>query len=251
MRTLGLAALAAFAMTAAPQARAEDDAAIKIVSAGIKAHGGEEALKKNKAGDYKMKGSMTILGMDLEYTGTVLYQLPDQFKMSIDTSLMGQKLAIVQVGNGDKFKTTLNGQAQKLDDKTKDELRQGAASQEISMLYPLLDKEKYAIKAGKDAKIGDVECSTVLVEGKKTKAMKLHFDKKTGLLHATGRKAIAPGAGDEVEEETVMTDYKEVDGVKIPMKLAVTHDGKTFMTTTFTEAKLSAKLDPKLFGTDD
>jgi hypothetical protein len=251
MRMLELAALAALVAIAVPQARAEDEAALKIVNAGIKAHGGEEALKKNKAGDYKMKGSMTVLGTDLEYTGTLTYQLPDQFKMTIDTSLMGQKLAIVQIGNGDKFKTTLNGQAQKLDDKTKDELRQGASSQEISMLYPLLDKEKYTIKSGKDAKIAGVECSTVLVEGKKTKPMKLYFDKKTGLLHATNRKAIAPGAGDEVEEETVMSEYKEVEGIKIPMKLVVTHDGKTFMTTTFTDAKLSAKLDPKLFGIDD
>ena len=250
MRKLGLATLVALVALAVPQARADDEA-IKVVKAGIKAHGGEEALKKNMAGDYKMKGSMNVLGADLEYTGTLTYQLPEQFKMTIDTSLMGQKLSIVQVGNGDKFKTTLNGAAQKLDDKTTDELRQGAATQEISMLYPLLNKEKYTIKAGKDAKIADIDCGSVVVEGKKTKTMTLYFDKKTGLLHATTRKGIMPGSGDEVDEETVMTDYKEVDGIKIPMKLLVKHDGKTFMSTTFTEAKLSAKLDPKLFGVDD
>ena len=119
------------------------------------------------------------------------------------------------------------------------------------MLYPLLDKEKYTIKAGKDAKIADVECGAVVVEGKKTKTMTLYFDKKTGLLHATTRKSLSPGAGEEVDEETVMTEYKEVDGIKIPMKLLVKHDGKTFMTTTFTDAKLSAKLDPKVFAVDD
>ena len=251
MRTLKLAALAALVALAAPQVRADDDDAVKIVKAGIKAHGGEEALKKNKAGDFKMKGSMSVLGADLEFTGGMTYQLPDQFKMSIDTSLMGQKLAIVQIANGEKFKTTMNGAAQKLDDKTKDEIRQGVSSQEISMLYPLLDKEKYTIKAGKDAKVGDVECSTVMVEGKKTKKIKLSFDKKTGLLYATSRTGLAPGSGEEVEEETIMTEYKEVDGVKIPMKMLVKHDGKTFMTATFTEAKLSEKLDPKLFGVDD
>ena len=248
MFKLAIAALAAFVAIGSATA---DETAIKIVTAGIKAHGGEEALKKNNAGDMKMKGSMSVLGADLEYTGTVAYQLPDQFKMTIDTSLMGQKLAIVQVGNGDKFKTTLNGAAQPLDDKTKEELRQGAATQEISMLYPLLDKEKYTIKAGKDAKIADVECTAVVVEGKKTKTMTLYFDKKSGLLHATTRKSLAPGSGDEVEEESVMTDYKEIEGVKIPMKMLVKHDGKTFMSTTFTEAKLSAKLDPKVFAVDE
>ena len=246
-RTLALVGVAVWA--SAP-ARADDDA-VKVVTAGIKAHGGEEALKKNKAGEMKMKGTLTILGNDLEYTGTLAYMLPDKFKMTIDTELMGQKLAVVQIGNGDKFKTTLNGKEQPLDDKTKDELRQGAASQEISMLYPLLDKERYTIKAGKDAKVGGVECATVVVDGKRTKTITLHFDKKTGLLHATVRKALAPGSGDEVDEETVMTDYKEVEGIKIPMKMAVKHDGKAFMTTEFTEPKLSAKLDAKVFAVDD
>ncbi len=235
---------------AVPVVRADDDA-VKTVTAGIKAHGGEEALKKNKAGEYQMKGSLNVLGAELEYIGSLAYQLPDQFKMTLETSLMGQKLLISQVGNGDKFKTTLNGEAQKLDDKTKDEIRQGAASQDISMLYPLLDKEKYTIKAGKDAKIADVDCSAVVVDGKKTKTLTLYFDKKTGRLHATNRKALAPGSGEEVEEETVMAEYKEVDGVQIPMKLTVKHDGKAFMTTKFTEAKLSAKLDPKVFAVDE
>ena len=246
MRTFAtLAALVAFGTASA------DDDAIKTITAGIKAHGGEAALKKNKAGEYQMKGSLNHLGAEIEYTGSLTYQLHDQFKMTLETSLMGQKLSIAQVGNGDKFKTTLNGEAQKLDDKTKDEIRQGAASQEISMLYPLLDKEKYTIKAGKDAKIADVDCGAVVVEGKKTKTMTLYFDKKTGKLHATNRKALAPGSGEEVEEETVMADYKEIDGVQVPMTLTVKHDGKTFMTTKFTEAKLSAKLDPKVFAIDE
>ncbi len=249
MRSFHIALVTLIAI-AVPQVRA-DDKAIDIVKAGIKAHGGEEALKKNQAGEFKMKGSMSVLGADLEYTGMMAYQLPDQFKATIDTSLMGQALSIVQIGNGDKFKTTLNGQAQPLDDKTKGELRQAAASQEISMLYPLLNKEKYTIKAGADAKVAEVDCNTVLVEGKSTKAIKLHFDKKTGLLHATVRQGIAPGAGDEVEELTVMSDFKAIDGVQIPMKLLVKHDGKLFMSTTLSEGKTSVKLDPKTFSVDD
>lgn len=234
----------------APNLRA-DEAAEKLVTAGIKAHGGEDNLKKSKAGEYKMKGAMSVLGAELEYTGSVAYQLPGQFKMVIESSLMGNKLSIVQIGDGDKYKTTINGQAQKLDDKTKDEIRQGSATQEIAMLFPLLDKEKYTIKAGKDAKYGDVECATVIVSGKATKTMTLAFDKTTGLLHATKRKALAPGSSEEVDEETLMSDYKEVNGVKIPLKLAVKHDGKAFMSTTFTEAKLSDKLDPKTFDTKE
>jgi hypothetical protein len=229
-----------------------DDAAIAIINTGIKAHGGEKALMKNKAGEYKMKGTMPFLDGDLPYTYTIAYQLPDKFKMTFDSLLVEQKLSMTGIGDGDKFKIVLNGKVQKNEDNTNDELRQGAASQEISMLYPLLDKEKYTIKSGEDAKIAGVECSTVLVEGKKTKPMKLYFEKKTGLLHATVRPRSAPPGGiHEVDEETVMSDYKEVEGVKVPMKLVMKHGNKPYMSSTVTEVKLSAKLDPKVFSLED
>ena len=55
--------------------------------------------------------NMTVLGMDLTFTGDLAYELPDKFKMRIDTEVGGQKLAIVQIVNGAKVMNTLNGMA--------------------------------------------------------------------------------------------------------------------------------------------
>lgn len=231
-------------------ARADDDAG-KLVAAGIKAHGGEAALKKGTTAEYKMKGTMLFLGEDAAFTGTVAYQLPGLFRMTVVTTLMGTEVTIVEVGNGDKVQTTLNGIVLKLDDKAKAELRQRAAAQDVAQLYPLLDKEKYTLRAGKDARVAGVECGTVLVEGKRTKPMTLYFDKKTGLLHATVCKALEPGTNKEVEKETVMTEYTEVAGCKLPLKHTVKHDGKVFSTATFSDARLAGVLDPKVFAVEE
>jgi hypothetical protein len=244
---LGLA-VAALAVAASPA----DDAANKVVEASIKAHGGADALKKFKAGSSKMKGEMVVFGMDLEFTGDLAYELPDKYKMTILTDVAGQKLTVVQVVNGTKVKNTLNGMALNLGAAEKSELAQAAAMQEIAQLTPLLGSEKYTIKAEKDEDVGGMPASVVLVTAKDFKATKLYFDKKSNLLVKTSRKGLAPGMGEpqEVMEETILSDYKPVEGIQTPMKMAVTHDGKKFMNVTVSDVKVAEKSDVK-FATDD
>ena len=93
----------------------------------------------------------------------------------------------------------------------------------------------------------------VLVTAKDLNDTKLSFDKKTGLLTKVERKGLAPSMGEptEVTEETVMSDFKKVDGVMQPTKMVVTHDGKKFMTMTVTDTKLMEKADAKAFALDD
>ena len=48
-----------------------------------------------------------------------------------------------------------------------------------------------------------------------------------------------------------MSDWKTIDGVKMPAKSVVNHDGKKFMTMEMTEMKLMDKADAKKFAIDD
>lgn len=245
-----LLGLAVAALTVAPT-RADDAAA--VVKKAIAAHGGAEALNKYTAGSYKIKGDMTVQGTDLDFTGDILYQLPAKFRMTIDANLGGQKLTVVQVTNGKKHKTTLNGMEQKMSAAEKAELDQAAMMQEVSQLTPLVEGKKYTIKSEKDADVKGKPASVVLVTAKDFKDTRLYFDKKTGLLVKTERKGLAPGAEkpQEVTEESYMSDFKKVDGVMLPMKITVNHDGKKFMSMTVTDAKMMEKADPKAFAVDD
>jgi outer membrane lipoprotein-sorting protein len=241
-----LLGLAALALVVVP-ARAQDaDTAEAVVKKGIEAHGGADVLKKLRAGESKMKGDMTVTGMDIEFTGTLVYQLPDKFRMEIDAEVMGLKLAIVQVVNGNQIKSTLNGMATPVEDAERKELQQAAMLQEITQLTPLLEKDRYKIKLEKPTDAANV----VLVTAEGLNDTRLHFDKKSGLLVKTERKGLSPGEG-EVNEETVMSDFKEVDGMKVATKVVVNHDGKKFMTMTVTDIKLMEKADEKKFAVDD
>jgi len=196
---LGLT-VAAF-VAASASAQTEPTAVVKKA---IEAHGGADALKKNPAGTYKLKGDMSVFGTDLGFTGDITYELPDKYRMTLDAELAGQKIAVVTVANGKKVKNTVNGQAAKIGDAERAEIAQAAKMQEVSLLTPLLDP-KYTLKAEPDAKVGDDEVAVLLVTAEGFKPTKLSFSKKTGYLVKTERKGLAPGMGEskEVVEETI------------------------------------------------
>jgi len=217
----------------------------------IEAHGGEAALKKAKAGELTMGGDMNVLGATLKYKAEVAYMLPDKYSMIIDTELMGMKLVIGQVVNGDKVKTSHNGASQKIGDAEKAELKAALTTQEMTFIYPLLDAKRFTVKTEKDAKVGEDPVWVIAVTPKDGKEVKLYFDIKTNLLVKMTRKGMPPGGGGEVDEASVFSDYKKVDGIQTPMTLKVTHDGEKFISGKVTEAKYSEKIDEKKFNTAD
>ena len=54
-----------------------------------------------------MKGDMSVMGMEFEFTGTMAYSLPDRYKIEIDAEIMGMKLHVIQIVRGDSVKNTL------------------------------------------------------------------------------------------------------------------------------------------------
>lgn len=223
-----------------------------VVTAAIVATGGEELLNKFKGTSMTMKGEMSMMGLDLEFEGKVIAMQPDKYKMTIDTSLMGQKLSIEQVMNGKKMKASLNGMAIPLDDDTKDQLQDSITEMEITQLTPLLDAKKYTLKSGDEAEVDGKKADVVIVnsENGKVKDMKLFFDKTSHLLVKTQKKD-KDESDKEIDEESFYLDYKKVQGVLTPHKGSVKHDGKDFMKFTLSDVKLLEKVDDKEFAIDD
>jgi hypothetical protein len=238
---------------------AADDKAEATVKKGIEAHGGADALNKYKAGRFKMKGDMSLLGMDLEFTGDLAYSLPDRYRMEMTTEIMGMKMVIRQVVKGETIKSTVNVGGMDVPtgggDAEKEELKLAAAMQDAEQLTPLLDAKKFTIKAADDEDVDGKKAAVVVVTPKAIdKEVKLYFDKKSGLLVKTAHKGIGPGDGGapvEVLEEMYHSDYKKVKGVQVPTKLVVNHDGKKFMTVNMSDYELLEKLDDKEFAVDD
>jgi hypothetical protein len=250
MRTIALIVLSC--ILSGGVAWSQDEAATKTIKKAITAHGGEEALKKAKSAQTKMTGQMQLLGMDLDFSGEVVYDIPGKFRLSMDVKILNQKQSIVQIVNGDKLKQTTNGMSVKLGEQEKGEMLQAALMQEVTLLTPLLT-DKFTIKADKSVEADGMNYDVVIVTGKNFKETKLFFDSKTGLMAKTERKAftLSETGPKEVTEVGLMSDYKKFDGIQLPTKMQVLHNGKKFMTMTMTDVKMLEKVDAKQFATDE
>jgi len=234
----GLLAMIFVAGSSAARDKPED-----VVKKAITAHGGEAALKKFPAGTSKITGA--VVEPKLPFTGSMAFSVPGKVRVEMVFEVAGQKAATVQVINGDKVSQTENGKASKLTVAAEDELRESATIQEMALLFPLLEK-KYALTAGKDETIDEKECATIVVKAKGLKETTLAFDKKTGYLAAMKRKGLNP-TQQVVDELTTFSDFKTIEGLVVPMKSKVAHDGKAFLEITVTEYKPLAKVDDALF----
>src|SRR5438045_960456 len=80
--------------------RAGDDAAAKIIEKAIKAHFPKGVDTKNQGSRTKTKGTLHIMGLDLDFTQTVSVQAPDKFKEVMDLDVMGKNVPVITVFNG-------------------------------------------------------------------------------------------------------------------------------------------------------
>lgn len=244
---------------AAAGAAAADDKAEAVVKKAIEAHGGADALNKYKAAKFKMAGDLAIMGMNIEFTGSLAYNLPDRYRMEIAMEVMGQKVDIQQIVKGDSVKSTITAGGMTIPspggEAEKEELRTAAVMQEAEQLTPLLDGKKFEIKAAADADVNGKKAAVVVVQPKAIKKeIKFFFDKESGLLVKTAHRGKGPGEdgqGKDVDEESFASDYKKVKGVQVPAKLIVNHDGKKFMEVKLSDYELLEKIDDKEFTTDD
>lgn len=221
----------------------DDNEARAIVDKAIKAMGGEAKLAKLKAMTWKEKGTYYGMGDGLPYMGEYAVQWPGQFRMDIQG-------AFTIVLNNDKGWTDSMGTVKEM---SKEELAVQMHNQRagwISSLVPLKDKA-FILKSLGDAKIGKQAASVVAVTRPNSgyPDVKLYFSKDTGLLLKNEFRTKAPEQEmKEVTQSTYFSDFREVDGLKMPFKLEVKRDDKKFVEAEITDLKTPGKLDAKVFG---
>jgi hypothetical protein len=228
-----------------PRATAQDDAK-EIVKKAIEAHGGAEKLDKLKASKTAAKGTISIMGMDLDFTVDTASQLPDRRKTIIKLEVMGMAVTIEQVSKGENIKMTMNGMELPIPENQKADIKTEVAMMKIQRLTPLLSDKSFELKSIGESDVNGKKADGITVTGKDVKEIKLYFDKGSHLLTKVEFMGSDPtGGGGEVKREIVVSDYKDIQGIKVPMKSVMTTDGKKFMESTVTEQKLLEKLDDK------
>ena len=242
-----LALSAVLALVWGPPARAADEPK-DILAKAIKAHGGEEALTKYKAGQSKNKGKINIPGAgEVEFTQEVSFMIPDKFKESMELKVGNQTINTLTLVNGDKMTIEVNGKAIETPDQAKAALKDAGHIIDIARLVPLKDK-KYELSIIGEDKVEGKKVVGVRVSAKDQKDVSAYFDKETGLLAKLEYRGTDPTTGKEITEERIITEYaKGKSGVPHPKKIIVKHDGKQFLEAEVTEIKHFEKLDDSEF----
>jgi hypothetical protein len=100
-----------------------------------------------------------------------------------------------------------------------------------------------------EVKVGDRPAIGIRVEHKGYRDVNLFFDKdKAFLLKMETRGKDVMQGGQEFTSTTLYQDYKKVEGMMIPHKAIIQHDGKPYVEGEVTEVRLSEKHDDSLFA---
>jgi hypothetical protein len=219
------------------------DEAKALLDKAIAAHGGEKNLSAMQAGFIKAKGRLNLRD-GLQFTQQTYYQLPDRLKEIQE--FVGQKSVFTSVVNGDNAWITVNGQAQTLDKNIISELKEATYLLQVNRLIPLKEKNFQLSLLRQDSVNGHL-ADGIKVTSEGHKDVHLYFDKESHLLVKLQRQALDVNSGKEVKEERFFSDFRPINGIQEPQKVAISRNGQKFVEAEVIEAKILERLDPGIF----
>ncbi len=228
-----------------PFARAQEARA--IIDKAVKAYGGAEKFAKLKAMQVKAKGTLEVMGMTLPFTKETSVQYPGKFKEVMQMEVDGQQIIVNSVFNGTKGWINAAGMEVPVEEKILEEFKEAAHKMEALRLTNLNDK-KFELSPLGESKVNDRPVVGVKIASKGHRDINVYFDKDTGLIVKSENRALDVQAGQEVSEETFITEYQEVEGLKVGKKVVVHRDGKKLMDAEVTLIKFLDKFDDSEFA---
>jgi outer membrane lipoprotein-sorting protein len=240
---IALGAPALFAQEAAAQGCCADDKDAKpelpcgeaIMDKAIEAMGGVEAIKKIKS--TVMKGTMDP-GMGMSLKLTVYAAAPNLTKTEMEIPGMGKMLQGYD-GKVAWSYSAMNGPAI-MGEKMAEETKEDASfvnRYDWRIQYPTVETKGIESVEGE-------ECYKVIATSKSGKASTHYYSVKTGLLTRMDAQSETPMG--VLTVQTVLKDYKEVDGVKFPFKTTQSAMGQV-MTMIYTEIKNNVDIPSSTF----
>jgi hypothetical protein len=226
--------------------RADDQAdAKKIIDKAIKAVGDEAKIRQMKGSTWKAKGTFHGMGNAIPYTGDYAVVFPDKFRMNMDFDANGQKFQFSLVYNSGKGWIRLMDNTIEMDADRLASQKETMYAGTVAKLIGLNDKA-YTLTPLGETKVDKTPAVGVRVSRKDHKDVNLYFDKEKGFLIKSEFR-IKDDQGQEVNQETFYSDYKETDGLKAPSKLTIKRDGTLYVEGESFDFKYSESLDDKLF----
>lgn len=237
-KSLSLILSAAFilALVAAP---AYSQTTKDVLAKYIEAQGGAKALAAVK--DTTVSGNMDLVGYGMTGTLTMYQKEPNMIRM--DLEVMGMLITQAFDGTIAWMVNPQTGATEQMPENATKEFKRQALGNGA-----LLEPEKFGIKyefTGKE-KIDDKEYLVLTQTTEDGHVTTIWIDPATYLAYKMKGKTIGE-AGEEVMQESIVGDYKKVDGIIMAHSMTTYRDGQEFMRMTFTKVAFNSGLEDSLF----
>jgi hypothetical protein len=229
-----------------PVLKTEDDAKT-IVSKAVKAHGGEKAFSRWSCGylKYKTKGGVVPAQLR-EVTLEDTFQLPGHFKRVTRADVSGNELRMIFVINKGKGWTKKgDAPAEPIDNKFTERTEHPFG--DFCNLARLTEPGVRLTKLSPE-KVNGNDVLGIHAQSNWLGEVDFYFASQTGLL-LKSRKWL-PGADQHKPNlmESFLDDYKDVQGIQVPMRIKGSQDGKTILEVTLFEARFADKFEEATFA---
>jgi outer membrane lipoprotein-sorting protein len=219
----------------------------EVLEKSLTAIGGRAALMKLKS--RSMAGSIALSTPAGEVQGTIeiLNAAPNKIRtlINVDLSSLGAgQLTIDQRFNGtagyvmDSLQGNRDMSGGQLD-----------TMRNSSFPHPFLNYKELGTTArvGGNEKVGDRQAVVIIFEPTTGPVVRTYIDAETYLPLRSVLKVDVPQLGQEVEQSTDFSDYRVVDGVKLPFVLKSSSQVQNY-TITLTKVEHNASIDQSLFS---
>jgi len=246
MKTMArLVLVAVWAALSVGQAYAQT--ADEVIEKHLAAMGGRSALTKLQS--RVTTGTVTIATQGVELSGSleIYLKAPNKSRSVIKldlTTLGGGVMIIDQRCDGQTAYAINSMQGDR-------EITGNPLENMLNATFPtpLLRYKEAGIKAelvGKD-KVGSRDAYVLLVTPKAGSASRQFYDAESYLLLRVVMRINTPELGGEIEQTSDMSDYRDVDGVKVPFQVSVVNPIQT-VTMKLTTVENNKPLDDAMFA---
>jgi len=211
----------------------------ELIDKMLEAQGGKKLIQDIK--DSTTSGTIDIIQFGISGDITMYTKEPNMMRMDMD--FMGMAMTQAYDGATAWMINPQTGATEELPEDAATYVAKGAYGNDA-----YFNPEKYGIThtyIGKET-IDGRDYHVLERKFSDDYAMTFYIDAETYLPYKTKAMTLDQ-MGMEVEEETILSDYKEVQGMKSPHLITIIQDGEEFGTITITEIQYNTGLSDDLF----
>jgi hypothetical protein len=221
---------------------AQEDAKALLDKA-AKAHGGKEKLVRIKGFQVTCKGSMDLMGQSVDYTQESTIDFAGKVKETVEASANGKRVRITTIFDGEQGWFVANGTTTAMSKESLDDMKEFAYVQALLPRVMAGEDKKLRFTHLGESRANGREVVGIKVAGNGHRDVCVYIDQEGGLITKTERRT-KNANGQESNQETVVLEFQDVDGIKFNKRVVVNQDGQKKMEFEITAAKVFDKPVP-------